>query len=320
MNKTSTIHTLEWDEFRTSIDKIKSIDDILLICKNVNVENLNTFEKLLVINDEKEKYISKIGDMYKKEEIIDTNKKFEIKDKEEIIDNNKKLEIKDKKEINIDVYYNNMNSIEIITNLSADEFKEFIEKGNTHEQNKNLLNLISKEIKECEKNINELNNKIIESTNEKDEKCKKWSYLYETYRKLIENVENKNENKNNSEEETVKIKKIIKKQEKDITINNILPEKIDNEKIDNEKIDNEKTDNKIIVNETIVNETIVNETILNEIPKQKVIKKSIKKNDIVQEESIKKSDITDEASIKNDIVEDAIKKEKKTIKKKFTFH
>ena len=337
MNITS-IHTLEWDEFRKSVDKIKSLDDIVLICRNINIDNLVIFENLLAINDEKEKYISKIGDIYKKQEIIDTNKKFEIK-------NNK--------EINIDVYYNNMNSIENILNLSVDEFKNFIEKGNTLEQNNNLLNLISTEIKECE-----LNTKIIDSTNEKDEKGKKWSYLYEIYRKLIETVENKTEIVENKTEninikETVeistgkiKIKKEvehtdkilsskIKNKKKEASISNEIltgEKNVSNEILTGEKnINNIELPNNLLLNTEPSNETLFekininnnelsNNLLLKEATKKKITKKLIKKNDSIDDSS-KNDNIVDSSknesitnSSKNDNVDEKIKKVKKVSK------
>ena len=285
--KVSSIHSLEWDKFRTSVDKIKSLDDIVLICRNINVDNLEIFEKLLLINDEKEKYISRIGDIYKKQEIIDTNKKFEIK-------NNK--------EINIDVYYN-MNSIENILNLSVDEFKNFIEKGNTVDQNNNLLNLIITEIKECETKIYELNTKIIDFTNEKDEKGKKWSYLYEIYRKLIETVENKTENVENKTEIIEKIENFENK------IDNIEIKKEKKIKI---KIKKElNTTNEILSEKINVNDKeLLDDSISKEVLKKKVTKKLTKKNDIIKEDSIVKNNIIKEDSIvKNNIIkEDSIVK------------
>ena len=239
-------HSLEWDEFRPFIDKLESLDDILLISKNLNEENTILLKTILSVNEDKDKHISKIDDLYKKKEIIMTNKKFEIKKN---------------KEINIDLYYNNMANIEKIISLSVSEFKDFIEKGNTIEQNDGLLNLISKEIEECEKNINELNNKIIELTSEKDEKWRRWSYLYESYRKMISNLENKPDIKLNNasptendseQEEKVKAKKTIKKKdnknnteittvefkdEKVLELNNIVDEKSEKkvETLDNVK-------------------------------------------------------------------------------------
>jgi hypothetical protein len=184
---------------------------------------------------------------------------------------NKKFEIKKNKEINIDIYYNNMTNIDNIINLSLNEFKDFIEKGNTLEQNDISLNIISKEIENCEKIINELNNKIIEFTIEKDDKWKKWSYLYELYRNMIGNSENKKDS--NSPTECVDVekdKKIIKKKDK----NNVLEEKQDNillEPVNDVIIDN--------------NEKTVLSSVL-EKKNKKVLKKK-EQNDIVDDKDVK---------------------------------
>ena len=246
-NNINTFHTLEWDNFREHVSSVKILDDVLTICKNLNDDNIKLLNIILTINEDKEKNISKIDDLYKKKELIIMNKKFEIKKN---------------KEINIDIYYNNMTNIDNIINLSINEFKDFIEKGNTIEQNELSLNIISKEIENCEKTINELHNKIIEFTNEKDDKWKKWSYLYEIYRNMIKN-ENKKDNSPVETVETEKEKKTIKKKDKKIILETkeeqVLLEPINNTVVDDKKTIElpvlEKKIKKVPKKKDIINET-----------------------------------------------------------------
>jgi len=205
-------HTLDLEEFNSIIDKIKSLDDIVVISKNLNIDNNNIFEEIIKVHNEKENYIMKLDDLYKKKEIMSINKKFEIKKN---------------KEINIDVYYNMADGEKNIIDLSAVEFKTIVEKGSTENENKKFLDLINTNINLCEKEINDLTSKIIEMSNEKDEKWKKWSYLYENYRKIIESADNKLDNIINPiNEKEISSVKTIKNKEKN-KINDVVLEHID---------------------------------------------------------------------------------------------
>jgi hypothetical protein len=296
INNINSFHTLEWDNFREQVSSVKILDDILTICKNLNDDNIKLLNIILSTNEGKEKHINKIDELYKKKELIIMNKKFEIKKN---------------KEINIDVYYNNMTNLDNIINLSISEFKDFIEKGNTLEQNDVSLSIISKEIENCEKIINDLNNKIIELASEKDDKWKKWSYLYEIYRNMIGNTENKIDNTLLTDiVEPEKEKKIIKKKDKKNildtieeqfvleTVNNKVD--IDNEKITEPPVSEKKikkvSKKKDIINETI-NETVsetVNETVNETVDKEQdvSIKKTTKKKVLNNKDDGIKSEIT----------------------------
>lgn len=280
-----TAHTLEFNEFKTVINSLKTLDDVEIIFKNLNNENVELFEKLQCERFKIDEYIDKKDALYHKKKIIKTNKKFEIK-------NNK--------EINIDVYYNNMENIENIIKLSADEFKKFIEKGNTIEENEMLSSILIKELEKCETAINDLNNKIIDLSSEKDEKRKKWSYLYEYYRSLIKNeddiknspVVNNNEKINKKEDEKKTKNKINKEDNKEKEKNNQenyisekdIPEKDDNcEKKDNKEKEDKKPkekktrEKKIKETDPLVSSTEINKNMEEDIKDKKVPKKITKK-------------------------------------------
>ena len=290
--KSNNTHTLEWGEFKNVVDKIQSLDEIEIIFKNLNNENIIIIENIQLLSSEIDKKIDIKYDLYNKKKIIKTNKKFEIKKNKDI-----------NKEINIDLYYNNMENIDNIIKLPADEFKLFIEKGNTLEENEDLSIAIIKEIEKCEISINEINHKIMDLSLEKDEKRKKWSYLYEYYRQLIKNED---DDKNTSTPIiSEKIKTTKKKSDTEIlNDNNIVNNNSNIDNIDNTNIENDIKEKKVIKKKTkkdIVSEEKQSEE-LNNVP---VVKKTTKKK--TKETNI--TEITDLKDISNNNLKEDVKED-----------
>ena len=301
-------HTLDLEEFNSIIDKIKSLDDIVIISKNLNIDNNNIFEEIIKVHNEKENYIMKLDELYKKKEIMSINKKFEIKKN---------------KEINIDVYYNMADGEKNIIDLSAVEFKTIVEKGSTENENKKFLDLINTNINLCEKEINDLTSKIIEMSNEKDEKWKKWSYLYENYRKIIESTDNKLDNIINPiNEKEISSVKTIKNKEKN-KINEVALEHIDKNELLKENII--VSEEKILLADK-VNKKIKKQPNVEEIKESSEslkdtikVKRNYKKKVLVSNiNEVKKDNIDNEVDeVKVDEVKvDEVKNSKKITKKK----